>query len=466
MRVAPLPPIAGAYYLDQSRVACIVGPVGSGKSTASCLRLQRHAYAQAPGPDGVARTRFAIVRNTKPQLKDTTIKTWLQVFPESEYGPFHWTNMAHVWNFRPKGYAHTINAEFIFRALDDEADVASLLSLEVTGFYFNELREIAEPIIAHAGRRAGRFPAVSDGGCGWAGWIGDTNPWDVEHYLHDRFVERPREGWALFRQPSGMSPEAENRENLPANYYEDALKDYSPEDARVYVHSEWGRTRSGKPIYTEFSEQTHVRSFELSPVLPLRIGMDFGRTPAAVIGQCDVLGRWSVRHELCAFDMGVKPFAEQLARFLAERCAGYEIELFTGDPAGEARDANDQTVFQILAANGFPMARPASTNDPSIRVGAVQDLFRRMVQGIPALVIHPECKMLARACLDGYRYRKMKIIGERYEDKPDKNEWSHVAEALQYLLLGGGEGRAMIRRTDRPARRPALARMDDSPFGA
>ena len=112
------------------------------------------------------------------------------------------------------------------------------------------------------------------------------------------------------------------------------------------------------------------------------------------------------------------------------------------------------------------LARPASSNDPSIRVGAVQELFRRMTQGVPALVIHPECKMLTRACIDGYRYRKLKIVGDRYEDKPDKNEWSHVAEALQYLLLGGGEGRAMIRRTDRPARRPALARMDDSPFGA
>jgi hypothetical protein len=460
MIVRPLPPVAGAYFNDQSRVAVIVGPVGSGKSTASCLRLARHAYNQAPGADGIARTRWAIVRNTKPQLRDTTLKTWLQVFPEAINCKFRQTDMSHVWSFKPKGHAHPIHAEFIFRALDDESDVANLLSLEVTGFYFNELREIAEPILAHAGRRSGRFPSAGDGGCTWAGWIGDTNPWDTEHYLHERMVTNPREGWALFRQPSGMSAEAENRENLPATYYEDALKDYSAEDARVYVHAEWGRTRSGKPIYTEFSEQTHVRPFELSPILPIRIGMDFGRTPAAVIGQCDALGRWTVRHELCAFDMGVTPFAEQLARFLADRCRGFDIEQFTGDPAGEARDANDETVFQILAAAGFPMARPASTNDPSLRVGAVQEAFRRMTQGIPALVIHPECKMLTRACVDGYHYRKLKVAGDRYEDKPDKNQWSHVAEALQYLLLGGGEGRAMIRRHGRSENRQRFAIME------
>src|SRR5690606_41775113 len=138
MDVGPLGPVAGAYFLDNSRVAVIEGPVGSGKTTASCLRLQRHAYQQIPGSDGIGRTRFAIVRNTKPQLRDTTIKTWLEVFPESIYGRFYTGDTLHqVWEFRPKGHAWPIRAEFIFRALDDAADVANLLSLEVTGFYFN-----------------------------------------------------------------------------------------------------------------------------------------------------------------------------------------------------------------------------------------------------------------------------------------------------------------------------------------
>ena len=52
---------------------------------------------------------------------------------------------------------HHVHAEFIFRALDDDKDVANLLSLEVTGFWFNELREINTTILAHAGRRAGGY---------------------------------------------------------------------------------------------------------------------------------------------------------------------------------------------------------------------------------------------------------------------------------------------------------------------
>lgn len=441
MKITALGPICGAYYLDDSDIGAIVGPVGSGKSTGSCLKLQRLAYQQTP-VDGVARTRFAIVRNTKRQLEDTTLKTWLQVFPTEQFGAFQKSDFEHHWKFRPQGYEYAIDAEFMFRALDDAADVANLLSLELTGAYFNELREMHEEILVHAGRRCGRYPAISAGGCRWSGWFGDTNAWDTQHFLHDWFVRNPREGYKLFHQPGGLDPSAENVENLLPGYYEKAIRDYGPEDARVYVHSQWGRTRAGKPIYTDYIDTLHCRSFELDPRLPLSIGYDFGRTPAAVIGQHSPHG-WRVRHELCAFDMGVRRHGEELKRFLAEHYPRFEVGKVTGDPSGIAEDANDLTVFQILKGCGIS-AEPAPTNEPSIRIDAVNGTFRRLEGGHPAILIHPDCKMLRDACIDGYRYRKLQVAGDRYDTKPDKNQWSHVAEALQYLLLGGGEGRAVM----------------------
>lgn len=465
MNVAPLGPVAGAYYLDNSEVAVIEGAVGSGKTTASCLRLCRHAYEQIPSPDGIGRTRFAIVRNTKPQLLDTTMVTWKHVFPENVYGPIE--KMSQLWRFRPKGSPWPIEAEFIFRALDDPDDVANLLSLEVTGFYLNEVREADETIIGHLRARCRyrneeRAPT-------WRGWIGDTNSWDIDHWLEDRLVTNPREGWKHFRQPGGMEPNAENLENLEQteetlklpftdprrreqgrSYYRKLLVDYTKEEADIYVHALRAPTRTGKPIYTEFNERQHCRTFELSESLPLRIGMDFGRTPAAVVAQRDALGRWRVRYELCAFDMGLEKFAPELKRFLHDKFPrGFEIEQFTGDPSGDSEDAHDETAFTILKAAGFTMATPAETNEPSLRVGAVQDMLRRSSAGEPCLLIHPECKILRRACIDGYHYRKLKVAGDRYADKPDKNRYSHAAEALQYLLLGGGEGKALVRRTDR-----------------
>lgn len=458
MNIAPLGPVAGAYYLDSSRVAVIKGPVGSGKSTASCLRLQRHAYHQKPMKDGVARTRWAIVRNTKPQLKDTTIKTWLQVFPEAQYGHFlRGDNLSHVWQFKPRGWDYPIEAEFMFRALDDPSDVANMLSLELTGFYFNEVREIDEQIIVHAGRRAGRFPAIADGGCTWSGWIGDSNPWDTEHYLFRDLSEGGKSDWRLFEQPGGMDPRAENRENLPPKYYEDALGDYGKEDADVYVHAKYGRSKSGKPIYTDYSDLVHCQRFELIRNVPIDIGIDFGRTPAATIGQQLPNGNHRIRYELCSFDTGIKKFGEYLARFLQDKLPGHPIRSITGDPSGNVKDGSDHTAFDLLEASGIK-AKPASTNELSVRIESVNGGFRRMADGDPGLIIHPDCKVLRRACIDGYRYRKLQVAGNRYADEPDKNEWSHVAEALQYELLGTGEGRVVVAKPRNP-NRPRFAQM-------
>lgn len=473
MRTTPLGPVAGAYYLDDHRASVIVGPVGSGKSTASCLRLQRLGYGQKPF-NGVAKTRWAIVRETTPQLKDTTLKTWLQIFPEAEFGPYQISNKTHHWRFKPRGYAYAIDAEFMFRALDDEKDVANLLGLELTGLYFNEVREMSQTIIANAARRANRYPSAAEGGCTWHGWIGDSNPWDVEHFLFDALVENKREGWELFVQPGGMDANAENLENLAQTeetlkldwndprrraqgrtYYVEALVDYTKDDANVYVHNRWGRTRSGKPIYTEYQDSVHCRPFELAPSLPLQVGYDFGRTPAALIGQDTPFG-WRIRHELCSKDMGIKEHGGHLKKFLEQNYPHHEVQAVTGDPSGNAKDGSDNTAFDLLAAADIK-CKPAKTNELSVRIEAVQQCFKRLALGEPGILIHPDCKILRRGCIDGYHYRKLNLTGERYADEPDKNEWSHISEALQYLLIGGGEGRVALGKKSSRLIRPAYS---------
>jgi hypothetical protein len=442
----PLDPINAAFFLCNAPRSVIVGPIGSGKTFTACMRLARHAYEQIPCEDGVRRSRFAIIRNTKPQLRDTTLKTWLEQFPEKEYGAYAWTDNDHIWDFTPKGQPYRVHAEFMFRALEDEQDVRNLLSLEVTGFYFNEIREIDRSILAHAGQRAGRYQPKGFRGNAWQGWLGDTNPWHTEHYLHDLFVTNPDSKHILFRQPSGFDEKAENLNNLrqtvetmalPFNhperlkqgrtYYEDGVRGFTKEEADVYLRAKWGAIRRGKPIYTAYNDAVHCKPFELDPMIPLRIGMDFGRTPAAVIAQRGPFG-WRVRKELCAFDMGVVPFARELKKFLATEFKGYEVGSITGDPSGEAKDHEDRTVFQLLAAQGLK-ADPASTNEPSVRFNAVNEAFSRLEGGEPALLIHPDCKMLQKACIDGYHYRKLSISGDRYEEHPNKNEYSHCFAA-------------------------------------
>lgn len=460
----PLGPIAGAFYLDNSDAACIMGPVGSAKTTAAALRIARHIYEQVPGPYGVSRSRWAIVRNTGPQLQDTTIKSWLKLFPENVYGRYESTKKIQRWRFVPRGMNKMIDAEIMFRALDDEDDVANLLSLELTGAWFNELREISPAITAHMGRRVGRYPGADLGGCTWRGWIGDTNPWPFTSEFHDMFVTNLRRGYAFFKQPGGMEPDAENLENLeqtPAtlkfafndprrreqgrNYYVDALRDYSPEEADMYVHCKYGASRAGKPVFVSYNDNVHCKPFEFDKRLPLYIGYDSsGRNPAAVIAQKTPTGQWRIGYEFCESNMGMLQHSAELRRFVRGELTGYEVARITCDPASRAKDSTDLNAPMIVRKE-FPGVQvlEARTNDIPTRIESVDKKFREMVAGEAALIIHPRCKILRAACISEYHFRRLKVSGkERYTEEPDKlHPYSDVADALQYLMLGGGEAR-------------------------
>ena len=54
------------------------------------------------------------------------------------------------------------------------------------------------------------------------------------------------------------------------------------------------------------------------------------------------------------------------------------------------------------------------------------------------------CRNLIKGFEGGYQYRRLQVSGERFDDKPDKNHFSHIHDALQYLMLGAGEGRQVM----------------------
>jgi hypothetical protein len=57
--------------------------------------------------------------------------------------------------------------------------------------------------------------------------------------------------------------------------------------------------------------------------------------------------------------------------------------------------------------------------------------------------------MCRKALAGGYKYKRMAVAGqERFQDKPDKGRYSHVADSLQYLMVGAGEGSKVISNED------------------
>ena len=163
---------------------------------------------------------------------------------------------------------------------------------------------------------------------------------------------------------------------------------------------------------------------------------------AAVFGQ-KVRGRWLILQELVAFDMGIVRFAELLRSEIATRYGNLEVNIY-GDPAGDFRAQTDEsTPFQVLRGAGL-MARPTTSNDVALRIESVSTVLNRMVDGQSGILIDFRCKELIKGFEGGYQYRRLQVSGERYEDKPLKDRYSHIHDAMQYLMLGAGEGRQVL----------------------
>lgn len=473
LQYQPAGPTTKRFHESSAFVRGMMGPVGSGKTTAGIMECIIRAQLQAPSPDGIRRTRFVIVRNTSPELQTTTIATFKSLIPEG-YGKWNWDSPI---TFRMQ--AGDVDSEFIFLAMDNEQDARKLLSLEATMIFFNEARELPRSTIDLGTTRVGRYPSAREGGCSFGGIIMDTNPPDREHWWYQLAAEVRPEGWEFFQQPSGLSDEAENLHNLnqtPATvklahsdprriaqgrkYYERIVPG-KPEDwVAVYVRGEYGISFDGKSVFPEYSDSVHCATERLETIgAAVHIGLDFGLTPAAVFLQQDSRGRWLAIAELVAEDMGIESFSRLIKSELSTTFSGCPVHI-TADPAGMQRSQVDErTPIDLLKRTGLA-TRPAPTNDLMIRLESVRQLLTRLIDGKPALVISPACTMLRKALAGGYCYRRMRVSGtERYHDIPDKNSFSHVADALQYALLGGGENPARIERK-RNGPRPAYAVMD------
>ena len=420
-----------AFQDDSSFVRAIRGPVGSGKSVACTIELFRLMCESGTN------TRSAIVRNTFPQLRTTTLNTWLDWL--RPYGEFKWSDM--TWRARLEGYDH----EVIFQALDKSSDIGRLLSLEITFAWVNECREIQWPIIDMLTTRVGRYPARKDGIAPRSCIIMDTNSPDDMSSYYKCFEETKPKDWRQFVQPAGDGPMAENVENLPPDYYDRIREGKDAAWIKVYIGGEYGFIAEGRPVYGAWQDNIHAAECSRDPDRPLIVGIDFGLEPAAVFLQESVTGQFRAIEEIVTQEFSALEFAELLGQRLRGEWADHEVQLF-GDPAGDQRSQVDKrTAFQVLRAAGID-ARPAPTNDFRLRVEAVmRNLKRLTMAGEPGLIVSPRCKYLRRACAGGYKYRLMQVVGEeRFAELPDKNAYSHVAEALQYGLCGAGQARKVV----------------------
>ena len=466
----------------------IRGVPGSGKSVDCCWEIRTKSEMQPPFWDAKAQksvrwSRWLVGRHTFSALKATTIKTWLDWFPsvlteihESPpiRGVFEAPSMHNDGTF--------VRIELCFYSMDSKNIMDDLPSLELSGAYINEAAQIEWEKIHKIQERVGRFKPPGASAVGWKGLsfgvIMDTNtPVDTNWWYSFEQEEKPKRMLFFIQPPAmirtkdregrvvyirndeensrkyGTSGPCENVEHLNDgwDYYEKQLIGADEDYIKMHLLNQYGKSKAGLPIYPEWSDEIHCTDDEM-PVargLPLLIGMDFGRNPAAVFGQVTRMGQVRVFDELTAFNMSVPQFVQELlVPKLTNEYGWPGITVMNfADPAGmNSGEMYDIGCIEFLNMKGIPTAKPETlkNNDFDVRRDAVSNLLRSNYRGTPSLLVSSKCKMLREGFNGDYCYKKMRAAdgSEKYSDKADKGPHSHVHDALQYLVVGALGGTA------------------------
>lgn len=449
---------------DLSFVRYAIGCYGSAKSTFCMADLVKRACEMPKCKDGVRRFRAVCVRNSMPDLKASTIKTWdywfggLGLVKVHKDSPYYYE---YIFS-DPNGM---IEMEVYFLSGDEHPKkLDKFLSTEFTMAYLNEASALPKVLFERLiGRVGGRYPPKDsfpeNAPKYFRGIVIDTNPPKMRHWLYDMFeIDKP-DGFKMFKTPPGLlrdaegtngyrlNPDADNLENLsdPESYYMNMTMTGNEEFIKVAALGEYGQIREGQPIYAEYNDDIHsVDSIEIDFNEPLYLGWDFGLTPTCLVTQFVNGQLRAIQEFVTPFNTSVEELAESRVLPWLNSLAddnGYarnSLEIFSvydpSDPKGSAVKISPSMVLNQLGFN----ARPSPTNLIQPRIDAVKFFLNKLVGGKPAFILAKHnCQILREGFINEYRFRKINTMaGEKLEEKPDKTHpYSDIHDSCQYVSL-------------------------------
>ena len=454
-------PVAQEFVDSEAPIAVLMGPEGSGKTTSGILRGVVRSYAWPRTEPGVTRVKFALIRRLLKDLEKTTMESWLRWFPRAT-GTWrggkgepatHEIVLPH-----PRGGVVQMRVEFI--ALGDLRVEEAMRGWEGSFAYVDEADLAPPDILRWVRGRCGRYPPETLERNPKHVW-GSCNAPEADSWIIEDFIDEPKPGHQLYRQPSGLSAEAENIAVLGRGWYAEQALTMSAWERRRRIENIPGLSRGAEVIYPEFNPDLHVAARRLEPHPGRRVivGADAGGTPAAGFWQEQPDGQWRLLAEIStharehASVTGPRRFGEAIARILAERFRGCAVEGVADPSSAWGADSADGEAawLDIVGHEAGIRFRPAPSNDPTRRIEAMRGLLPNTIDGrAPRLLICPSCALTARALTRDYQWR---VTAGRREAKPLKNWASHLVEAHQYALLDGGQYFEVLGRRARMAGR-------------
>ena len=223
------------FITSTSRFSCFSGGYGAGKTIAGCMRGL--LLSQEPGNFGL------IGRNTYPELRDTTRRTFFEICPAEYY------DEKNGGQWKPsENLLRLVNgSEIIFRHLDTISE-AELKSLNLGWFYIDQAEEISEAVWRVLQSRL-RLANVSNR----YGFI-TCNP-SPGNWIYQKF-KKPQEDGSPDVDYSIIEATTYENPYLPPDYIPTLLKDYPEEMIKRYIEGRWDAYENA--IYPEFDRQVHV----------------------------------------------------------------------------------------------------------------------------------------------------------------------------------------------------------------
>lgn len=468
-------------HQTEAKYLFIRGSVGSGKSSGCILHCFLNALEQPPGLDGVRRSKYAVLRASYPNLKSTTIDSWINDW----FGPL--INVVYDIPIRgeiimdhPDGIT-TIEMKLVFLALDREEDVNKLQSLQLTGAHLNETAEIPQGVHQMLKSRINRYPKLRTldyihpdfreqyrpylNKYGKLGAfkpfiICDYNSVPTEHWLYKIAEEEKPDKHMFWTQPPALlmcaksegfvkdaddnyykfNPLADNLENLTEDYYIDQCQGADPDWISIFVLNNYGSLRAGKVVYKMYTDKVHFsdKPYEVSKGIPIIVGLDTGLTPAAAFMQFTSTGELVVFDELVSEDCSIHEFAyDILWPHIRNNYKGHRFEMYV-DPENKRGQTDKKTAKDILIKAGLPVEL-GKTNNLAQRFESVVFFLRK--QG--GFRLTANCPVLRKGFISEFKYEKVSttVQGTKWKEKPEKNIYSHIHEALQYGAMEFVEGK-------------------------
>jgi hypothetical protein len=445
--IKPLP-THNRIHFDKRQVIALVGPWGSGKSTVCAVELAVHCSKYKC--DGL------VVRDTYPALIDSCCAKWEELFEglgEMNWGPpptWYWTNELR-------------DRKVLFRSAQDAEDIQKFGSVEVGAAW---LEEVTPGLLPGGQLNIGMAPEVLGGVFGrMRKWHTHDNtpdcstvpgeacdhrkllisalpPPSTKHWFHSLFYDKRAlnrglsdEQSNLFVSRSGLyrlTPE-ENSKNLPPDYYTLQAAFLTSEDqVQRFLRGEVGSGYGKAAIYgDQWNDALHINDKIVPSTGPMVIGVDGGMDASAVFLQIQPSGRCYILGELPTQGLGLEDFAYAALQYGGLNFGQRSYQVWC-DPSIFSRGPDGRSAATHLQAGGL-IARPGP-QDPKIRIGAVRTWLSRFGSLGPIVQVHPRCEMIIEGFRGSYHWKiagGVPLIG-----KPDKNEFSHPHDALQYPLAG------------------------------